>query len=40
MASTILSANGPELPIHVVQPYPTKLNPNLSKCVFNPAFSK
>ena len=40
IASTILSASGPEFPIHVVHPYPTKLNPSLSKYMFNPAFSK
>ena len=40
IASTMLSGKGPELPIHVVQPYPTRLNPRLSKYVFSPAFSK
>ena len=29
--STILSGSGPELPMHVVHPYPTRLNPSLSK---------
>ena len=40
IASEILSGNGPELPMQVVHPYPTKLNPNLSKWTFKPAFSK
>ena len=38
--SEMFSARGPEFPIQVVHPYPTKLKPNLSKYVFKPALSK
>ena len=40
IALTISSGKGPEFPMQVVQPYPTKLKPSLSKNTFSPAFAK
>ena len=39
-ALVIFSGNGPELPIHVVQPYPTVLNPNSFNLSVKPLSSK
>src|SRR5271169_1583668 len=36
----ISSGSGPELPMQVVQPKPTRLNPILSRSFCNPAFSR
>ena len=30
-AALISAGSGPEFPMHVVQPYPTRLNPSLSR---------
>ena len=35
-AALTSAINGPEFPIHVVHPYPTKLKPNLSRYGVNP----
>src|SRR5699024_6945741 len=40
MASSISGRSGPELPIHVVNPYPTKLNTNLFIYSINSASTK
>src|SRR5205807_9602331 len=34
------SGSGPELPMHVVQPYPTRLNPSASRYSVSPARSR
>src|SRR5438552_3409660 len=39
-SAAISSGSGPLLPMHVVQPYPTRLNPSLSRYVCKPAFSR
>ena len=40
MAFETAAGSGPELPMQVVQPKPTKLNPNLSSDFCSPDFSK
>ena len=40
IASTTGSDSGPELPMQVVQPYPTRLKPSASSDFINPAFSR
>src|SRR5699024_5157097 len=40
IACSISGRKGPEFPIHVVQPYPTRLKPSLSKYGINPASSR
>src|SRR5687768_10734932 len=37
MTFAIGSGSGPELPMHVVQPYPTRLNPSASRSCCTPA---
>ena len=38
-ASLIASGSGPELPMHVVHPYPTRLKPSFSRYGVSPARS-
>src|SRR5713101_1101354 len=40
MALDISGGSGPELPMQVVQPYPTRLNPSLSRSFCNPDFDR
>ena len=40
MQSAMGFGRGPEFPMQVVQPYPTKLKPSLSKYTCKPALSK
>src|SRR3990172_6126174 len=40
IALTISPDNGPELPMQVVQPYPTKLKPSSANGSSKPAFSR
>src|ERR1700684_2620455 len=40
IVSEIASCNGPEFPMQVVQPKPTRLKPSLSRSVWRPAFLK
>ncbi|ESU82796.1 hypothetical protein WRSd5_02410 [Shigella dysenteriae WRSd5] len=40
IAVSIGSGSGPELPIQVVQPYPTRLNPSSSRYGVNFAFAR
>src|SRR5579864_6603317 len=40
IASTIASSSGPELPMQVVQPYPTRLKPSASRSAVSPALSR
>src|SRR5256885_10399376 len=39
-AAEISGDSGPELPMHVVQPYPTRLNPSASRYSVSPARSR
>src|SRR5215203_5765530 len=39
-SAAISSGSGPLLPMHVVQPYPTRLNPSRSRYVSRPAFRR
>src|SRR6476469_4187163 len=39
-AALISSGSGPELPMHVVQPYPTRLKPSCSRGSVSPARSR
>src|SRR2546421_1747943 len=39
-AAEISGDSGPELPMHVVQPYPTRLNPSSSRYSVSPARSR
>src|SRR6266851_3032190 len=40
MALDISGGSGPELPMQVVQPYPTRLNPSLSRSFCRPDFDR
>src|SRR5215212_6667905 len=40
IAAETSSGSGPELPMHVVQPYPTRLNPSCSRYGTRPACSR
>src|SRR5215468_12284387 len=40
MALDISGGNGPEFPMQVVQPYPTRLNPSLSRSFCRPDFDR
>src|ERR1700730_5320183 len=40
MAAEISGASGPELPMQVVQPKPTRLNPSLSRSVCSPDLAR
>src|SRR5438067_9689716 len=40
ISSEISSGSGPELPMHVVHPYPTRLNPSSSRYSVRPALSR
>src|ERR1700742_3801575 len=40
IASTIASSSGPELPMHVVHPYPTVSNPIASRSAVSPDLSR